>query len=417
MARAKPKPRPKKKPAKPRAASDVPGPLPRWPGATLGAGLAAALMTWGFGGFPIEAEAAAALPWTQALAAALCFGPTAAWAVGAGPLGGLVGAALGLASAGLVTPLGLSVDNWRLALLGIALGGAAHGPSARPAVRPLAVGLVIVGVALLIEGPGPAWALSALGGVLGAWRAPGWSARRVGAAQGLVALGGLALTLDAGFVRVEVPVDRALIAEWGEHSRVLPARSRSVFWTAGAAPVFRAALEGHSFAAPPPKGPGLALPARRPDATDLAELGMASDCEDLAKEALGGEARARVQVVLRGCSPDLAELAASDPVVDAARVLRGAAATRPAALVAAPVDLPLDEPGAVLLAAKLRLGAPKAAAQALVDGGPYDRALLLAHLRDADRVELSEILRAWSAEVPGPQGQDYRDALEAVALR
>lgn len=195
---------------------------------------------------------------------------------------------------------------------------------------------------------------------------------------------------------------------------MLPGRSRSVFWTAGQQPVFRASLDGPSFGAPPPKGPGPALPAKRPGAVDLAELGMASDCAELAEAALAGDARARVQTIRRRCDTDLSSLAASDLHIDAALVLRGESAAQAKGIAAAAVDLPLDEPGAVLLAAKMRLGAPKATAQALVDGSPYDRALLMPLLRDADRAELLELIRGWSAEVPGPAGQDYRDALEAL---
>ncbi|MCB9765785.1 MAG: hypothetical protein H6739_38780 [Alphaproteobacteria bacterium] len=424
MARSKKSsPAKKKKPAKKKAAAPeaAPGPLLRWPGALLGALVGAALGAWLAEGLPTEPDALAALFTSPQLAAAgLAFGSMAAWALGSGPLGGVLGGALGLGLAGLAVPLALTPDNWRLALLGLVLGGAARGPSARPHVRTMAVGLVLLGVILMLGERGLIWGLTAAGGVLGGWRAPPLSetaGRRVGAVMGVLTLVGLGLTLDQGFVRVSLDLDRALMAEWGEDmSRVLPANSRSVFWTAGQPLRFRPTVDGPSFAALPPPGPGPALPERAPGAVDLAELGLASDCDALAAEALAGGTRARVQAVLRRCEVDLSGLAAADPALDAALVLRGRRAADPVSLMATAVDLPLDEPGAVMLAAKARLGAPRPAARALVDGGPYDRAVLLTHLSQADRQALVALLSDWSDEVPGPAGQDYRDALDAARL-
>ena len=97
-------------------------------------------------------------------------------------------------------------------------------------------------------------------------------------------------------------------------------------------------------------------------------------------------------------------------------MLVGKRALNPTGILAVGVDLPLSEPGAVMLAAKVRLDAPKAAAQALVDGSPYDRALLLGQLSAADRQVLRALLTTWSGDVPGAVGQRYRDALAALSV-
>lgn len=418
---AKPK-KPSKSPKKPRAPkkSVAPaGPAARWLQALLAAGLGALIGTWALAGAPTDPEAALALAQSpEVLAGTLAFGTAAAWALAWGFPGGLAGGACGLALAGLAAPVALSATNWGVLAVGAALGLAARGPSQRPALRPAAFLLVHVGLAALLGPRGAPWIAASAAAVLAAHLplplGPEWQRR--GLIVGMLAvLAGAGRTVDAGFVRITVDMDRALLAEWDNASRVLPARSRSVFWVGATKPIFRATNEGPSFLQLPPVRPGPALPARQPDAVDLAELGFAPQCEPLAQAALAGDTRARVQAVLRGCEVDLRSLAATDVALDGAYVLRGQRAMNATALLSEGVELPLNEPGAVILAAKVRLKAPKAAAQALVDGGPMDRAILLGQLSTEDRALLREVLTEWSAEVPGPVGQPYRDALDAVS--
>lgn len=423
---------PKKKKATParRAPGGAPeGALTRWPAAALLAGLAGTALGWWASGRPLEEPALGAwlpLGLRDGATAALLFGPLCALARGRGLLGGLLGGLCGLACAGLTRPLGLLPQNWAVLLLGLALGGAAMAPSSRPGLGRLAMALALGGTALALGAKGVVWAIAAGAGLLGASWAPALLARAAGALRGLLLLltvAGAAWTVNAGFTRLTLSAERAVLAEWRDpwrledpaQVRVLPGPSHAAFWTGGGAVVLRAKLDGPSFVGLPPLEPGPTPPERPPDARDLAELGLSVDCGELLEHALGGDARARVQAVLGRCDPRLGELAGADPVVDAARVLQGAPARKPVSIVAYPVELPLTEPEAVMLVAALRLEAPRGAAQALVDGSPYDRAVLLGRLEPADVAVLRPLIQSWSAEVPGPAGQIYRDALAALA--
>jgi hypothetical protein len=311
----------------------------------------------------------------------------------------------------------------------LGLGLSQEAPARAAWVRPLAAALVLGVTALALGTKGLVWAGLALAGLLGALLPLPWAGlvRPLGVLMGLASLGGAALTVKAGFVEVQQRADRAVLAEWADlfnrdeaaWSEIIPARSKSRIWTAGRPIRYRLRLDGPSFRGLPPVDPGLTLATRSPDARDLAELGMEVNCEALMPKAVEGERRARALATKAACSASLDNLAASDPVIDAARVLRGKTAMSPGQIAGTTVELPLDEAGAMLLAAAARLEAPKAAAQALVDGSDYDRALLLPMLGKAERRAAHKLILAWAEEVPAEVGGVYQRALmdlEAAGL-
>lgn len=403
-----------------------PGARARLPLAISLAGAAGAGLAWWVAGRP-EGDtltALAPLILRQGLSAGLLFGTIGAFTLGRGALGGLAGAVLGLAAAGLALPLALAPENWPLAAVALGLGLAQEAPARAAWVRPLAASLVLGVTALALGTKGVVWAGLAAAGLLGALLPLPWAGllRPVGALLGLLSLGGAALTVKAGFVEVQQRADRAVLAEWADlfnrdeaaWSEIIPARSKTRIWTAGRPIRYRLRLDSPTFTGLPPVDPGLTLATRSPDARDLAELGMEVNCEALMPKAVEGDRRARALATKARCSGDLEKLAASDPVIDAARVLRGERAMSPGQIAGTTVELPLDEAGAILLAAAARLEAPKAAAQALVDGSDYDRALLLPLLGKAERRAAHGLILAWAEEVPAEVGGVYQRALMAL---
>ncbi|MBK7756825.1 MAG: hypothetical protein IPI35_10585 [Deltaproteobacteria bacterium] len=410
----------------PKKGAGGPGALLRLPLAALFAGVAGAGLSWWVAGRPEGAALTSLAPLIlrQGLSAAALFGTIGAFVLGRGALGGLAGAVLGLTAAGLALPLALAPENWPLGAVALGLGLSQEAPARAAWVRPLAAALVLGVTALALGTKGLVWAGLALAGLLGALLPLPWAGliRPLGVLMGLGSLAGAALTVKAGFVEVQQRADRAVLAEWADlfnrdeaaWSEIIPARSRSRIWTAGRPIRYRLRLDGPTFRGLPPVDPGLTLATRSPDARDLAELGMEVNCEALMPKAVEGERRARALATKAACSGSLDSLAASDPVIDAARVLRGKTAMSPGQIAGTTVELPLDEAGAMLLAAAARLDAPKAAAQALVDGSDYDRALLMPMLGKAERRAAHKLILAWAEEVPAEVGGVYQRALMAL---
>lgn len=343
---------------------------------------------------------------TVGVAGGLVFGTIAVLAR-RGPLHGLAGAAAGLAMAGIAHPLALSPANWTLLIVGLALGGAWRKQSAeRPWLPYVGTGLVLTGICLMLGRQGLLWALPLAGGVAGSQWDPPLPLRPL---QGLVAAGivvGAGLTLNAGFVQVVNTTDRALLAEWSEGSRLVPAGGSDAWWTQGEQVVFRAVPGGPSFVYLPP---GTAKRSAPTSPADRAEVGQVVPCDELLPRALEGEERYQVALVRQGCEAPVRWLT---PGAIAARALAGQADGALVPLLETSVELPLDEVEATILAAQARLGIVEKPAQVMVEGSPYDQAVLLAHLEPHGAGMLRSHFERLDEEAPGM----YQGTLRALSV-
>ena len=251
------------------------------------------------------------------VAGGLVFGPIAVLAR-KGPLAGMLGACVGLLLAGLAQPLGLSPENWTLALVGLAMGGAwRKAPEGRLWVPWAATALVLIGICLLLGRQGLLWALPLAGGVAGAQWSPPVSEKLIGILFAIGVLSGSALTVNAGFVQVVNTTDRGLLVEWYGNSRLLPAHASGAWWTQGQSVVFRAVPGGATFVHLPTGGAKRSAPVTP---ADRSETGESVPCEELVPRALEGDERYQVALFTQGCEAPVRWLT---PGAIAARVLAG----------------------------------------------------------------------------------------------
>ena len=358
-------------------------------------------------------EAARSLPACIASSALICWGltgePGAGLVLGAvaagarvGPGPGVVFAALGLVLGGFVGPVVWAPENLLLLGVGLALGAVELW---RNGWRWL-ITVALLGALAAADPTGRIWAAGIVVGMIGGRLAlpERFGPHALGAA-GLAAVAGLAMSVNHGFVRVGNTSGRALLVG----DQVLAPGQEAALWTWGRAALFQAAPDGPTFDVVPV---GLTLPRDGHTAVDLAEVGRV-DCAALLPQALEGDARAQVQAARRGCDP-LDELA-GDPFVDAARVLAGHEAQDAGAIHSVELAEPLDAASAIVLAARARLANPRPAALRLVDGSPYDRAVLLAELADEDVQSVEDLVTTWASEVPESVRGPYDRALAALA--
>ncbi|MCP4917893.1 MAG: hypothetical protein GY913_13350 [Proteobacteria bacterium] len=361
-------------------------------------------------------EAARSLPACIVSSALICWGFTGSPGVGlvlgtiaagarVGPVAGGVFAACGLLLGGFIGPIVWAPENLALLIVGAALGAVELWRSRQRWL----ISVVILGGLAAYE-PTRVWALGIVVGMIGGRlalpeRVEVWALRAFVAATVV----GATLSVNHGFARAGNPSGRALLVGWGADGELLAPGQESAFWTWGRTPVFRALPGGPTFDVVPT---GLTLKHSGNTAVDRAEVGDV-DCQALLPDALTGERRAAVQAAKAGCSP-LDELA-TDPFVDAARVLGGQPAHDAAAIHSVELAEPLDAPSAVVLAARARLENPRPAAMQLVDGSPYDRAVLLAELGPDDLNAIEELIATWASELPETVRGPYDRALDALA--
>ena len=336
-----------------------------------------------------------------AVGAALVLGSTAAGIRG-GPLTAPLFAGAGLLLAGLMVPVALEPRNALLIPIAL-IAGLVNRWRWAP--------FVVCAALIPLPEVGAAWGFGLLVGLAVAnWPVPiGKPLLGVLAASTL--LGGV-MTVNAGFVRVTNTAPRAILVVAGDRAEVLGSGQKGAWWTAGAPPIYQVAPGSLTFAALPdvPR-----VEALEPTAVDLAEVGR-PDCATLAEQGTMRDERAVVQYLLHACGHHLDN--AWSLHADAARVLMGQAPMGDEAdLLAAEWSTPLSDPDAVLLVAKLRLGSTKPAAQLLVEGSPYDRAVLVSHMSDEDRDTTRSLITEWADDVPQSVDGPYRRALEALRER
>lgn len=356
---------------------------------------------------PACIAAACAVSWvmTDSAGVGLVLGTIAAGArvgFGASLILGMAGLLLG----GFVGPVVWAPENWLLLLVAGLLGGAEEIPSRH---RWLATLAVLIGVAFVVD-PGRIWAGGIFVGMLaGRLALPERSERLVLGGLALATVAGLALSVQHGFVRVGNPSSRALLVVLGETESLIAPGQEDAFWSWGRTAHFRAEPGGLTFDVVPS---GRTLPFEGHTATDRAEVGQL-DCDALMSEALAGGPRSRVQAV--ACDP--LESLALDPYVDAARVLAGHAPQDAATIHALELPEDLDGPGAVVLAARAELDNPRPAALRLVEGSPYDRAVLLAELGPVGIQSVEDLVATWASEVPESVRGPYDRALDGIRAR
>jgi hypothetical protein len=312
--------------------------------------------------------------------------------------------ALGLVMAGLVQPLIFSPQNLLLipvcGLLGLA--------TRVEGLRRYVTWGVILGCLAAVPGPQRVWA-PALGlGLVASLRPLPRGERALRGLAVLLAFAGGIRTVDAGFVTAENGSPRALWAD--PIGPVAPGTSRSG-WTWGRPVTWRLREGGLSFSSPP-AGPTM----RRSDLSpvDLAELGISVDCEALLIAGLRGDRRARVQHRV-GCDTTLSHNDASDVYTDAVSIVAGLDPSSGLALHHEEPDIPLDEPGAVLLHARLRQGDTLLIGERLALGTSYEQALILDRLEADDRELLASWLSKKSRSLPESLRGPWQRAQELLA--
>jgi hypothetical protein len=339
-----------------------------------------------------------------AVAGGIVFGCIAVFAR-MGPLQGLAGAVIGLLMAGVGAPLALSPENWSLALVGLALGGAQRA-SSKKWLPWVATGLVLLGICLMLGKQGLLWALPLAGAIAGAQWAPALPPRLIHGLVGLTTLAGAAMTLNSGFVQVINTTDRGLLAEWEGGSRVVPARGADAWWTGGRTVVFRARPGGPTFQALPPGDSRRSAPTQ---AADRAETGQTVPCDELLIPALEGDERHQVALILQGCA---APVRWTSTGAFAARAMTGDGEGALVPLLDAQVTLPLDAVDACILAAQARLGIVEEPGRVLVGGTPYDQAVLLSALDPVGAGLLRRHFERLDEETPGM----YRLPLQVLSV-
>ena len=339
------------------------------------------------------------------MAGGLVFGPIAAFAR-LGPLQGMAGALAGLAMAGLAAPLALSPANWSLVLVGLALGGAQRQSQARPWLPWVATGLVLGGICLLLGRQGLLWALPLAGAIAGTQWAPPLPLKLLQGITAIAVVAGAALTVNAGFIQVINTTDRGLLAEWSEGQRLVPARGSDAWWTGGKSVVFRATPTGHTFVQMPAGEARRSAPVQP---ADRAETGQEVPCDELLVPALEGDERHQVALILQGCTAPVRWMTTG---AIAARALTGDGDGALVPLLEARVELPLDAVEGAILAAQARLGAVEEPSRVLLEGTPYDHAVLLA---STDPVGLG-LLRAHFQRLEADEPGMYQQALYILSI-